>query len=201
MRHDIRLQGRAFALRPVELGDAAFMVELRSDPKLARYLNPTSPKVEEQEAYLRTYFARSGDYYFIVERLAPRRREGMAAIYDLDQKARTAEWGRWILRAASMAAAESALLVYRAAFEVLGLETVYCRTVAANERVISFHESSGMTDKTRLPGYFQRSGEATDSIEQCMTRELWTRCEPMLAEHADKAAKMLERAREKPRGA
>jgi hypothetical protein len=52
--------------------------------------------------------------------------------------------GRWILRHGSLAAAESALLVYTIGFEDLALDRVYNRTVSANQPVVSFHRSCGL---------------------------------------------------------
>jgi RimJ/RimL family protein N-acetyltransferase len=123
MRHDLRLAGFRFGLRPVARGDAAFIVSLRTDPELGRYLHATSPRVEDQEAWIAAYEARPGDYYFVVEDLKDRAPVGTIGIYDVDAEAPGgAEWGRWLIRPGSVAAVESALLMYRMAFEQLGLQ-------------------------------------------------------------------------------
>src|SRR5687767_14808238 len=83
MRHEIRVEGEAFALRPVDFPDAAFITELRSESDHTRYINPTPPGVAEQKQYLRQYFSRPGDYYFVVERISDRSREGLVAVYDV----------------------------------------------------------------------------------------------------------------------
>jgi hypothetical protein len=49
MRHDLRLAGHAYGLRPVELDDSEFIVTLRTcDPQRVRYLHPIPPDTEEQ---------------------------------------------------------------------------------------------------------------------------------------------------------
>src|ERR1039457_4516855 len=58
--------------------------------------------------------------------------------------------GRWILRRGSLAAAESALLVYTIAFEDLALDRVYCRTVSANRAVVSFHRDGTLDPPPRV---------------------------------------------------
>src|SRR5262249_23599995 len=115
MRHDLRLDGPAFRLRPVTLDDAELIVALRTDPRLSQYIHRTSPDVGAQRDWLERYFARPDDYYFIVERRRDGVAEGTLGIYDLAgaPDARRAEWGRWVLRHGSLAAPESAWLVYR----------------------------------------------------------------------------------------
>ena len=195
MRHDIRMRGEAFGLRPVEMGDAAFIVALRTDPKLTRFFPRVSPRVEDQEAWLERYFARPGDYYFIITHAQTGDPEGAVGIYDHDPEARCAEWGRWIIRHGSLAAAESALLVYRVAFELLELEFVYCRTVAANQRVVSFHTNCGLATHAYLPAHFCFDGNAHDAVEQRLTRARWRELEPQLARSAAAAARIVGRAR------
>ena len=112
MRHDIRLRGHAYEIRPVAVGDAEFLLSLRRDPELSRLIHPTSPRLEDQLAYLARYFEAPGDCYFIVIRSATGRREGAVAIYDIDPARGSAEWGRWIMRHDSMGAPEAALLIF-----------------------------------------------------------------------------------------
>lgn len=193
MRHDVSLDGDSYRIRPVEEKDAAFMVHLRTDPELTRFLNRLSPRVEDQQAYIEAYFERPGDYYFIVERLHDRRREGMIALYDVDGDKRTGEWGRWILRRDSMAAVESVLLVADFAFERLDLDMIYCRTVLANEKVVSFQDSCGFERQAILPNYVDVDGRLFDSIEHRLTRERWPVIRAPLAEKASLVARMLRR--------
>ena len=193
MRHDIAMAGAAFRLRPLTLADAGFVVELRTDPRAARFINPTSPHVADQERWTEQYLARPGDYCFVVERLDTHHPEGMVGIYHEDRARRSAEWGRWVLVPGSLAAAESALLVYRIAFEVLGLDLLYCRTVAANQQVVSFHSSCGLVTHARLPNFVSLDGVAHDVVEQRMTRAAWPAHAPALARSAAAAARILRR--------
>jgi RimJ/RimL family protein N-acetyltransferase len=118
LRHDVGLEGFAFRLRPVELGDAADIVDLRRDPDRSRFIHETPPSVEAQVRWLEDYFRRDGDHYWAVERLSDGRTEGFLGLYDVDGD--RAEWGRWVLRPGSLAAAESAWLVHEAASDRWG---------------------------------------------------------------------------------
>lgn len=188
MRHDVRLEGFRFRLRPVTLADAPFIVGLRTDPELGRFLHATSPRVEDQEAWLERYFERAGDVYFVIEDGRTGEAVGTIGIYDIDEAARAGEWGRWLVKPGSVAAVESALLIYRAAFEVLGLEAVYCRTVADNQRVVSFHDSTGAPRTGVLKDHVELNGALHDSVEHRVTREAWTAMRPRLEMLASRVA-------------
>ena len=56
MEHNISLACVRYRLRPVTLEDAAFIVALRNDPLLNRYLHEISPRVEDQVGWLEHYF-------------------------------------------------------------------------------------------------------------------------------------------------
>ncbi len=191
MRHDVSVEGVRLRLRPVRRSDAAFIVALRSDPALSRYLHPVSPRVEDQETWLDAYFERDGDYYFVVEGRASGDPEGTIGIYDV--AGGTAEWGRWVLARGSLAAPESVLLLYRAAFESLGLDSVCCRTVADNARVVSFHTSAGLETVRRIPAAFELRGSPVDAIEQRLTRAAWPATRAVLEARVRQLEELLSR--------
>lgn len=193
MRHDLHLDGHAFRLRPITDADAQLVLELRCDPELTRFLHSTPPRLADQLAWLAKYYERPGDYYFVVERRRDAHAEGLIAIYDVDAAARAGEWGRWILRRGSLAAAESAWLIYRCAFEQLGLERLYCRTVADNAQVVSFHDACGIARRRTLPAHFELRGAAYDAIEHEVDRLSWPEIAPKLELPARAVARRLAR--------
>lgn len=193
MRHDLNVSGALYRLRPVEDQDADLIVALRSNPSLNRFLHATSCTVEDQLVWLDQYYRRNGDYYFVVERINTGEREGVIALYDTDEAKQVAEWGRWILQPKSMAAAESALLIYRIAFEVVGLDSAYCRTVADNKKVVSFHDSCEISDRRLLPNFFELSDGPHDAIEHRIYRESWPKLKTKLNHIAQLIAARLHR--------
>lgn len=193
MRHDIRLQGHAYGIRPVEVGDAKFMLRLRRDPALSQLIHPTSPRLEDQLAYLERYFQTAGDCYFIVIRSATGRQEGAVALYDIDQAAGRAEWGRWIMRQDSMGAPEAALLIYRGGFDVLGLNRIYCRTAVANANVVAFHTACGLESDANTALTHDFGGVIYPAVEQFVTRDRWSAVERTLDQRARAVARLLSR--------
>lgn len=192
MRHDIHLDGPAFRLRPVGTGDAGDIVRLRSDPELGRFIHAGATSVEAQVQWLDTYFDRDGDYYWAVERSSDGTIEGFVSIYDVEGQ--HGEWGRWVLRRGSLAAPESVWLMYRAAFDLLGLEFVVLRVLTGNRPVIAFHERYGVAMDRLLPRYAHVRGTDHDAVEGRMTRELWAVAGPQLLGMAERAATLLNRA-------
>lgn len=187
MRHDLAPEGAAFRLRPVTEADAAFVLELRTDPRLNRWLHPTPPGLQRQLAWLAEYRQRPGDWYFVVEHRASGRPEGLVALYDVDPQATRGEWGRWILRHGSMAAVESAWLIYRVAFDLVGLAEVVCRTVADNRAVVSFHDSCGLGGRRLLPEHFELPDGRHDAVEHHLDRGGW----PAVAARLEALARRL----------
>lgn len=181
MQHDLSLTGFRFRLRPVRIEDAAFILELRTDPELGRFLHATSPRLADQEAWLEVYAGRAGDYYFIVEDTKDEAPVGTIGVYDVEAEGPgQAEWGRWLIHPRSVAAVESALLVYRMAFEQLGLDEVYCRTMADNAKVVSFHDSSGARREGLLKDHVVLAGQPHDSVEHRVDRAVWETMQPRL---------------------
>ncbi len=193
VKHDIRITGDVFALRPVELRDAGFIVDLRTDPRRSTFINRTAPLIEDQEAWLERYFARPGDYYFIIERRETRRPEGTVAIYDEEPVQKRAQWGRWIARVGSRAGIEGLWLMYRVAFEMLDLEMVYARTSASNKRALAVHEAYGLEPYAHLAGLLELGDTRHDAVEHRMMRSRWADCEPLLRRMAAHAARGEER--------
>ena len=193
MKHDLRIDGFAFRLRPVDEDDAERMVELRTQPELNKFLPTISPDPEVQRAYIRDYFERPGDFYFMVERISNGHAEGNIAVYDVDEENRCAEWGRWILEAHSPAAIESAWLVFRVAFEILDLDYLYCRTNVENRQTVSFHDSCGLSRQRTLSNFIELNGVPYDAIEHRLNRQSWHNVDANLRSKSDMVSKILLR--------
>lgn len=124
MKHNIYLEGHAYSLRPVEFQDAEFIVDVRT-PERTRYMHPITRTVEAQRAWLEEYFLRPDEYYFVIQRRHDQKREGLTGLLDFDNTNHSAQWGRLVLRPGSLAAADTALLMLRLAFDVFSLRTVW----------------------------------------------------------------------------
>ncbi|MBM4156153.1 MAG: GNAT family N-acetyltransferase [Lentisphaerae bacterium] len=138
------LQSRNVRLRTATDDDAAFMLELRTDESLSRFLNRTDADLGKQKAWIAAKRDAADDLPLIIEDAAGLA-VGTVSIYHIDAALKSFCWGRWIIRPGSMvtAAIESALLVYVQAFEKLGLELCVFDVRNGNAKVLSFHEKLG----------------------------------------------------------
>lgn len=173
MRHNIQLTGVRYRLRPVTVEDAPFIVALRTDPLQNRFLNEISPRIEDQVAWIESYSERSGDYYFIIDEPSSGEAHGAVGLYEMAEDASEALFGRWIIKRRSMAALESAWLVYEAGFSLLGLRSIYTLVLAQNLPVISFHDNFGARRVAQLEGRYTVRGELHDAVEHRITRVEW----------------------------
>ncbi len=141
MRHSISAQRFGYAIRPVTLADAQFLVGLRNSPHAIGNIGDSAADVKNQEQWLAKYFDRSDDYYFIVESAETRAPVGAVGVYDVVGD--TGEWGRWVLTPGIPAAPASTWLAFHVCFDLLGLKTVLGHVVETNRPVITFHERTG----------------------------------------------------------
>lgn len=191
MRHNISIEGLAFRLRPLADSDATFVMQLRNNPDLNRFLHATPLNIANQLAWQERYYERLGDWYFVLERRSDGKSEGLISLYDYNAEYKTAEWGRWVLRPGSLGAVESAWLIYQCAFERLDLNEVYCRTVASNRSVVSFHDSCGIPTRSLLTSHFHLDGCYHDAVEHRITQNAWGACAPRLEKLAQQMARRL----------
>lgn len=170
MKHTYQLEGYCYRLRPIKRSDAQTIVDIRcGDAERNRYIHQIPPDVAVQEQWLDEYFQRADDYYFAVENRITGETEGLISFYNCEDG--KAEWGRWVLRRGSLAAAESVLLLYRIAFEQAGLKELYCRTIADNTAVVSVHTSMGERTRDIHSGLFELNGKMYDAVEQYSDKE------------------------------
>ena len=140
MRHSLQGEGFAVRLRPVELDDSAFIVWLRNLEHARGKIGDSVSNIASQEEWLRAYFERPDDYYFIVETEhgVP---VGTYGFYNFEGN--TAETGRWVIRTGVPAAGPCMLVAMDLAFVTLRLSAVRARTVSTNTTVLSIHRKIG----------------------------------------------------------
>lgn len=196
MRHELSILGKAYRLRPVTYDDAGLILELRSqDTDRMRFLHAVSPDLDKQRQWLAHYFEREGDYYWVIERIRDGLSEGLISLYDRQTHngKSTAEWGRWVLRRGSMAAPESAFLVYQTAFERLNLDQVYCITVLENTSVLSFHDSCGLARVETLKQRFELADGLHDGVRHQCDRSQWPEICRFLSPQVERIAARIHR--------
>ena len=188
MRHSLHAEGFGVRLRPVRMEDAAFIVWLRSLDHVKGRVGDSAVDAAAQEAWLRAYFDRPGDYYFVIE-TAGRIAVGAYGIYDL--KGSSAESGRWVVRPEVGAAIPSALLGLDIAFNKLGLTEVRVTTVSTNRSVLSLNHKFGFRQTGIAKNAQVIGGQAVDLVHFVLEGKDWPKVRARLVPLAQVAQKQV----------
>ncbi len=136
--------GKNINLRLASENDAAFILELRLNPLLNKYIGQTDPSLEKQKEWIENSLKKITDFHFIIENKEGKQ-YGTVAIYNIDYENGTAEWGRWVIKPGSFVffPVESAVLVLNFAFTKLGLKKLTGGANNKNIQVVNFHKMYG----------------------------------------------------------
>jgi len=156
----------------VRMDDAAFIVWLRNLDYVKGTVGDSAKDVTTQEAWLRAYFEREGDYYFISETLSGLPM-GTHGIYDVTRT--SAEKGRQIMRPDVMAGVPTAVMATDLAFGILGLSELRSTCVSTNLTVYSLHRKSGFKEVGITRAAQIIDGKPVDLIQFLLTAEDWTK--------------------------
>ncbi len=170
------LESKTIRLRLVEETDAEFILKLRLDEKYNQFLSSVNPDLQSQKDWIKKYKDEEkakNQFYFIIERL-DRTPCGTVRVYDLKEDSFC--WGSWILNEdkTRYAALESAFLVYKFGFEVLGFKKSHFDVMKGNERVVSFHKNMGAkeTGEDEQNYYFEITDSAVYSMQEKLASKI-----------------------------
>jgi RimJ/RimL family protein N-acetyltransferase len=170
MQHTLRTEGFGVRLRPVEMEDAAFIVWLRNLNHARGRVGDSATDTAAQQSWLKDYFQREGDYYFIIE---TSRGIAVGAYGIYDRTGDSAESGRWIVRTDVPAAVPSAILAFEIAFEKLQLRELRVKTVSTNTNVLSLNRKLGFRQTQVEPGARIIGGQAVDLVHFLLEAKDW----------------------------
>ena len=166
------VKGKTLTFRDAHVGDAEFILSLRTDEIKSRYLSKTSANLDSQQAWLESYAISNDQAYFIIEyQSVP---IGTVRLYD--GRGNSFCWGSWILMEGrpGHAAIESALMVYSYAVDDLGFQSAHFDVRKGNERVWKFHERFGANriSETEQDYFYELSLSAIRSARENYARHL-----------------------------
>lgn len=135
------IKGKYIDMRCVTTDDAQFIVNLRNDDFLNKYVHTVSKDVELQAEWIRKQIARDNDYYFIYSDKNGKP-VGLCSVYDIDSNSQTASFGRWISWGNAAENVESVILSFDFAFKN-NIRTLYLDMVSGNTKIIKFWKRFG----------------------------------------------------------
>jgi len=173
MRHSVILEGWNCRLRPVELDDAEFIVNLRNSAFAKGFINKTDLSVEKQREWISRYYERSGDYYWIVENVESGRAVGTDSVYDIiDGECMP---GRWVmLPDAEVSLPALAYLIFEFVFEKLALNRALMDVVSSNKKVVRYHNMIGAQKLEECPERYRGQQSPFEFIWYEFNRDSWS---------------------------
>ena len=131
---------------PVGVGDAEFILSLRTNPLLNKNISPTKSDVQAQVKWIEDYLLRyekGQEAYFKIR--CDGADVGTIRMYSYDPADNSFCFGSWLIKpnTDSIAAFVSLSFIYELGFEVLGFVRARFDVRQANRSVWSFHELVG----------------------------------------------------------
>lgn len=132
----------------ITIKDANYILKLRLNKNLTKYLNKTSSSIEFQKSWLRSYLERNSrkeEYYFKfqIKKKNKFKNIGLARVIDLKKK--NFHFGSWIIQNgySKILSIESVLAIYEFAFAKLKFRLNKMWIHKDNKKVILFHKMLG----------------------------------------------------------
>lgn len=149
-------------VRLVREEDAEFILRLRTDEKLARYLHATDDNVEKQVEWIKQYKIREAageDYYFIYDKDG--QNIGVNRIYDINYDQEQVTAGSWICKAEGMISIYTIIILRDIMFDIMGAKCDCFDVRKGNKKVQRLHEMCGA----------QKVSEDEQNYYYCLTSE------------------------------
>ena len=148
--------------RFVEKEDSAFILSMRTDPQLNRYLSATNNDIIKQEIWIEEYKKREKlkqEFYFIFE-IDKKTKYGVNRIYNIDTV--SFEVGSWLFSLHSPESVSILADLYARDFAFQNNDSIeYCRFEVRkeNKSVVNYHKRFNPTlvNEDRLNYYFELS--------------------------------------------
>lgn len=137
---DNKLEGKYVTLRSVEESDAEFILSVRNDPRISKYLPPLNVTVEQQRQWISKQRADNDSYYFLL--VTPDGEPiGTLGIYDIIEG--HGEGGRSCSIGEPFANIEASVLLNDFTFNTLNLEYATIWVYEENKSVLALNEAFG----------------------------------------------------------
>ena len=140
MVYDGKIEGKFVYLKSADLEDAEFTLSLRQNPMLTKYLPKLDISLEQQRAWILAQREKAGDYFFVAKTIDDTP-IGTVSVYGIEGD--TSDSGRLALIGDPFQNTEASLLLFRFAFDVLGLKQVTGYIVDGNKRADRFNKQFG----------------------------------------------------------
>lgn len=137
---DYKLEGKYVNLRSVTEEDAEFILEIRNNPQISKYLPPLNVTIEQQRQWITKQRADQDSYYFLMT-TPDGEPIGCISVYDIEGD--MAETGRFCSFGDPYSNIEACVLLNDFCFHNLGLKKIHIWVYEGNKPVIALNKSFG----------------------------------------------------------
>jgi RimJ/RimL family protein N-acetyltransferase len=166
------INGKRVKLRQLERKHFPLVLKWRNDPEIMKHFFEAAPISEEQQNRWFDKELTTGNFNWVIVAdmleggaYAEPQIVGTVGMYGIDYRNRKCSWGRLILdpvcRGRKMGI-ETELLVYKYAFEHLGMNKVYGEALVSNETILKIHEKTGNVVEGVLKQHVYKDGKFHD---------------------------------------
>lgn len=141
------LEGKFVNLRSVREEDAEFILSIRNNPEISKYLPPLDVTVEQQKNWIAKQRNDDDSYYFIIEEKGSRRILGTISVYDIVSN--HGESGRLCSIGESYDSIEAMSLFNSFVFNILHLDYLTGWVIDENKTVSSLNKRLGYISNGR----------------------------------------------------
>ncbi len=137
---DSSLEGKYVSLRPVNEDDAKFIIDIRNNPLITKYLPPLNVTIDQQKQWINKQRSDSESYYFIMQNRKGKS-SGTISVYDIHDG--EGEFGRICSIGNPIANIEACILLFDYCFSEINLNKLHLWVYEDNTAVIHFDEELG----------------------------------------------------------
>lgn len=139
---DFPLRNKEFVFRLVDVDDAEFILSLRTDENLSKFLSKTKNDIHEQQKWIKKYKEREKqgqEYYIICVDESKNEKLGLYRIYNLSEKG--FETGSWLFKSKtnSNISVFTDLFLRNIFFSKFGYEHCFFEVIKGNDKVLKYH--------------------------------------------------------------
>ena len=167
--YNVVLQGKYVTLRPLGRGDAALTQRWRTSGR-AFLLNRGAQTVQQQAEWITSRpFDPTQEMNWVQTLTATGQPVGMLSLCDIDLVHKRAEPGHFLIGEPDAVkgmpvAFEAVSLLYKLAFDTLGLQRLWGPMASGNRQMLQFHKYMGWQEEGRLRRHYCLNGKWHDAI-------------------------------------
>lgn len=134
------LEGKFVNLRSVMKEDAEFILKIRNNPEISKFLPPLNVTIEQQQRWINNQRSDNDSYYFIIEDKR-KKQIGTMSVYNIQENhaevGRSCSWGN------SIQNSEAALILDDFIFQKLGIDYLDIWVYKDNKPTLALNKGLG----------------------------------------------------------